>query len=73
MADVPADDVSRLEHRIIRLEEDHARLVSAVDAHADLLRAIGALTEVLGVSAGGASPDEPGPGTPPGPPPVAAR
>lgn len=73
MSELHGDD-SPLERRISRLERDHEHLASVVNSHADLLRAIGALTEVLGVSVD-AGPSEvgPGPGTPPGPPPAAGR
>ena len=74
MSEVLAEDIGPLERRLARLERDHEHLASVVNSHADLLRAIGALTEVLGVSAD-AEPSEgsPGRGTPPGPPPAAGR
>lgn len=62
-----------IERRVQRLEEQVERMTIAVDAHADLLRSLGALASVLAVSADGDDPrGDPGaPGTPQAPPPAA--
>jgi hypothetical protein len=68
------EDIGPLERRLAQLEREHEHLASVVNSHADLLRAIGALTEVLGVSAdAGPSGGWPARDTPPGPPPAAGR
>lgn len=51
MADFPDNEQMRLiKRRLTKLEREQQQIKSAVNAHADFLRSIGALSTVLGAS-----------------------
>jgi hypothetical protein len=62
-----------LRRQVDTLEGRNERIAAAVNAHAELLRSMGALIEVLGVSVDDEMPVESAPGTRPAPPPSADR
>ncbi len=62
-----------LRQQVATLECRHERIAAAVNAHADLLRSMGALIAVLGISVDDDLQDGPAPDTRPAPPPSVDR